>query len=155
MRRKRGFVQIAILHLLKESSMHGYQIMKELEERSGGVYKSSAGTVYPALQELLDTNQIELSDADSDKKIYCISEKGQKRLMEHAERAEGDFWSEWVERVSWRQSKEYERLTIALNKWEHDLKITVKKLHKHPQNTDRLISILEETTDRLKKEFNR
>jgi DNA-binding PadR family transcriptional regulator len=45
MRKRRGFVQLAILHLLKEQSMHGYQIMKQLEERSNGLYQASAGTV--------------------------------------------------------------------------------------------------------------
>ena len=94
MKRRRGFVQLAILHLLKDESMHGYQIMKELETRSDGLYSASAGTVYPALQELLDQDIINL-EAESDKKVYFINEKGKERLKEFAKRKEGDFWTEW------------------------------------------------------------
>ena len=75
MKRRRGFVQLAILHLLEEASMHGYQIMKELENRSGGHYSASAGTVYPALQELLEQEMIEL-EPSSDKKTYSFKKKG-------------------------------------------------------------------------------
>ena len=45
-----GEVRLAILSLLSEGPKHGYQLMKEMEERSGGLYRASAGSVYPTLQ---------------------------------------------------------------------------------------------------------
>ena len=90
MKRRRGFVQLAILHLLKEESMHGYQMMKELEHRSDGLYAASAGTVYPALQELLEQEMIDL-DPNSDKKTYFIQEKGKERLEEFREQKRRGF----------------------------------------------------------------
>src|SRR4051794_29636160 len=50
----RGDVRAAVLSLLAEKPMHGYQIIREIEERSGGSWKPSAGSVYPTLQLLAD-----------------------------------------------------------------------------------------------------
>ena len=49
-----GEVRLAILSLLSDGPKHGYQLMKDLEERSGGLYKASAGSIYPTLQQLVD-----------------------------------------------------------------------------------------------------
>ncbi|PAE43629.1 PadR family transcriptional regulator [Bacillus sp. 7884-1] len=148
MRRRRGFVQVAILHLLNEESMHGYQIMKELEERSNGAYSASAGTVYPALQELLDQNLIEL-DTESDKKTYSINENGKKRLEE--KRAEGDFWIEWKERMMWKKSEESVQLRAAMDRWETEFRKAMKQARGNPESVFELIAFIDEMTDRLKK----
>jgi len=49
-----GEVRLAILSLLSDGPKHGYQLMKEMAEPSGGLYKASAGSVYPNLQQLED-----------------------------------------------------------------------------------------------------
>src|SRR5690242_4843816 len=54
-----GEVRLAILSLLSEGPKHGYQLMKEMKERSGGLYRASAGTIYPTLQMLEDEGLIE------------------------------------------------------------------------------------------------
>ncbi len=53
-RAKRGDVRAAILSLLAEKPLNGYQIMQELEQRSRGSWRPSPGAVYPALQQLED-----------------------------------------------------------------------------------------------------
>jgi hypothetical protein len=53
-----GEVRLAVLSLLEDAPAHGYEIMKRLEERSGGMYKASAGTVYPVLQQLEDEDLV-------------------------------------------------------------------------------------------------
>ncbi|MBN9188385.1 MAG: PadR family transcriptional regulator, partial [Microbacterium sp.] len=53
-RMSRGDVRTAVLALLAEQPMHGYQIISEIEKRSGGSWKPSAGSVYPTLQLLAD-----------------------------------------------------------------------------------------------------
>ena len=149
MRKRRGFVQVAILHLLSEESMHGYQIMKELEERSSGAYSASAGTVYPALQELLDQNLIEL-DTGTDKKIYSLSENGKKRLEDRAQLEDGDFWVEWKERMMWKNSPESIQLRAAVDRWEKEFKIAMKQTRGKPESVHELIAFIDEMTDRLK-----
>ncbi|GGA39608.1 PadR family transcriptional regulator [Psychrobacillus lasiicapitis] len=151
MKKRRGFMQIAILHLLKEGSMHGYQIMKELESRSGGLYSASAGTVYPALQELTEKEMIGL-DPDSDKKTYEIKEKGNEKLEEFATRREGEFWEEWKARWVWQNSDEATMLKSALDLWEVEIHKAVKQSRKSTEKTTKLIEFVKEITERLQKE---
>jgi DNA-binding PadR family transcriptional regulator len=150
MRRRRGFVQVAILHLLKEESMHGYQIMKELEIRSNGAYTASAGTIYPALQELVDQNVIEL-DAESDKKVYSINLNGRKRLEEMGDHLEGNFWTEWKERMMWKNSEEATQLKAAMDRWENEVRKAVREARGNPERILELIALMDEMTDHLKK----
>lgn len=71
----RGDVRVAILALLAEESMHGYQIIHEIEKRSNGSWKPSPGSVYPTLQLLADEGLIEAHEADG-KKTYTLTDKG-------------------------------------------------------------------------------
>lgn len=71
----RGDVRVAILALLAEDSMHGYQIIHEIENRSHGTWKPSPGSVYPTLQLLADEGLIQAHEADG-KKTYSLTEKG-------------------------------------------------------------------------------
>ena len=59
----RGDVRAAVLALLAEQPMHGYQIIHEIEERSGGSWKPSAGSVYPTLQLLADEGLISAEES--------------------------------------------------------------------------------------------
>jgi DNA-binding PadR family transcriptional regulator len=80
----RGDVRAAILALLLEQPMHGYQLIQEIEERSGGTWKPSPGSVYPALQLLADEGLVSVSEADG-KKTYALTDSGR----EQAESADG------------------------------------------------------------------
>lgn len=151
MKRRRGFVQIAILHLLKEESMHGYRIMKELEDRAEGFYSASAGTVYPALQELLEREMIDL-ESTSDKKTYYIKENGIARLEEFADRREGDFWVEWKARFIWQSSEEAIQLKNTIEIWEAELRSAIKQVRRNPEGSAKLITFIEEMTEVLKKD---
>ena len=71
----RGDVRAAVLALLAEKPMHGYQIIAEIEQRSGGAWKPSAGSVYPTLQLLADEGLIEAEAADG-RKTYSLTEAG-------------------------------------------------------------------------------
>ncbi len=81
----RGNVKFAILELLKEKPRHGYDIIREMEERSGGVYSPSPGVIYPTLQALEDQDYVKSVEQDG-KKIYSITESGIPYLQGHQER---------------------------------------------------------------------
>lgn len=72
----RGDVRTAVLVLLAEKPMHGYQIIAEIEQRSGGSWKPSAGSVYPTLQLLADEGLITATVSDG-RKTYSLTEAGQ------------------------------------------------------------------------------
>ena len=71
----RGDVRSAVLALLAEQPMHGYQIIREIEERSGGSWKPSAGSVYPTLQLLSDEGIITAEESGG-RKTYALTEAG-------------------------------------------------------------------------------
>ena len=75
-------MKYVILKLLNEKPMHGYEVMKALEERMHGCYSPSPGAVYPTLQWLEDEGLVKSRD-DEGKKVYEITEAGRKFLREH------------------------------------------------------------------------
>jgi len=85
-RMARGDVRAALLALLAEKPMHGYQIMAEIEQRSGGAWKPSAGSVYPTLQLLADEGLI-VSDVADGRKTYSLTEAGEAEVAATAGRA--------------------------------------------------------------------
>jgi DNA-binding PadR family transcriptional regulator len=87
-----GEVRIALLSLLKDGPKHGYELMKDLEARSGGLYKASAGTVYPNLQLLEDEGLIRVEPTDDGKRVYAITDAGREELAKHGDATER-IWS--------------------------------------------------------------
>lgn len=77
-----GDMKYVILKMLRERPMHGYEVMKALEEETSGCYKPSPGTVYPTLQWLDDEGLVSSADADG-KKVYAITDKGRAFLEEN------------------------------------------------------------------------
>ncbi|SEB52459.1 Transcriptional regulator PadR-like family protein [Paramicrobacterium humi] len=76
-RMARGDVRAAVLALLAIEPMHGYQIMHEIEERSGGAWKPSAGSVYPTLQQLSDEGLITAEELNG-RKTYSLTDTGRE-----------------------------------------------------------------------------
>jgi DNA-binding PadR family transcriptional regulator len=74
-RGKRGDVRAAILALLAEQPRHGYEIIREIGERSGGFWKPSPGSVYPTLQMLADEDLV-VSKDEGGKKLFELTESG-------------------------------------------------------------------------------
>jgi DNA-binding PadR family transcriptional regulator len=85
-----GEVKYVILRLIKEKPRHGYEIMRELEERMSGCYVPSAGTVYPTLQLLEDQGYVRAVETEG-KKVYHITPEGEAFLDEHQDVVEGIF----------------------------------------------------------------
>jgi len=99
-----GEVRLAILSLLDDGPKHGYQLIKEMQERSGGLYRASAGTVYPTLQQLEDEGLIEPEKKDG-RRVYSLTDAGRAELARDPEgvhriweRAES--WGNWAEQVA-------------------------------------------------------
>ena len=71
----RGDVRAAILALLTEEPMHGYQIITELTERSGGVWRPSPGSVYPTLQAMEDQGLVTADQAEG-RRVFSLTAEG-------------------------------------------------------------------------------
>jgi len=74
-RAPRGDVRAAVLALLLEKPMHGYQIIAEIGERSGGSWKPSPGSVYPTLQMLTDEGLL-MAEESGGRKTYSLTDEG-------------------------------------------------------------------------------
>lgn len=85
-----GEMKFVILRLLREKPRHGYEIIKALEEKMGGCYTPSAGTVYPTLQLLEDQGFVRAVDTDG-KKVYHVTPEGEKFLDENRDLMEDIF----------------------------------------------------------------
>src|SRR3954465_10876682 len=82
--RGRGNVRAAVLALLAEEPRHGYSIMNELGERSGGLWRPSPGSVYPVLQQLQDEGLVASTDSDG-RKVFDLTDEGRRYVEDHAE----------------------------------------------------------------------
>jgi DNA-binding PadR family transcriptional regulator len=95
-----GEVRLALLSLLEEGPKHGYQLMKDLEARSGGLYRASAGAIYPTLQQLEDEGLITSEQADG-RRVYRLTDAGRAELGRSAESVKkiwerAESWGDWA-----------------------------------------------------------
>jgi DNA-binding PadR family transcriptional regulator len=91
---QKGYMRIALLILLSRKPCHGYEMMKEVEDRTGGFWKPTAGGVYPILQSLENAGYIkgEWSPQKRKRKIYHLTESGKlildRALLKHSQIAD-------------------------------------------------------------------
>jgi len=144
-----GEVRLAILSLLGEDPKHGYQLIKELSDRSGGLYRASAGTVYPTLQQLEDEGLIE-SERQEGRRVYRLTAAGKKELEKDPEavnriwrRAERwEDWGQWMGPEAFavfRPLAGMVKATFRAAKWAHG----------RPEREEKLATIIERFRNEL------
>jgi DNA-binding PadR family transcriptional regulator len=89
-RMRRGDIRTALLSVLSEGPGHGYDLMQRLEDKSGGAWRPSAGSVYPTLQQLEDEGLVTSAESDG-KRVYTLTEEGTAEAERRAAEA-GDAW---------------------------------------------------------------
>jgi DNA-binding PadR family transcriptional regulator len=82
-RSRRGDVRAAILALLAERPMHGYEMIQEITERSGQFWRPSPGSVYPTLQLLADEGLITSTEGSGGKRRYELTDEGREAAQSH------------------------------------------------------------------------
>src|SRR5215472_17452476 len=82
-----GDLQLVLLALLEKQLSHGYELIKALEERSGGFYSPSPGMIYPALTWLEEVGYASVT-AEGTKKLYSITDTGRAWLEQNREAAQ-------------------------------------------------------------------
>lgn len=95
-RARRGDVRTAILLLLAEEPRNGYGLMQEIEQRSGGAWKPSPGSVYPLLAQLEDEGLVRGEDRDG-RKVLDLTDDGKAAIAERGDRPAP--WEEFSEGV--------------------------------------------------------
>jgi DNA-binding PadR family transcriptional regulator len=92
----RGDIRAAILLLLAEEPMHGYQLIQQISERSGGTWRPSPGAIYPALNLLEDEGLITIT-SESGRKMATLTEAGGTYVSDNAEQL-GTPWQDAADR---------------------------------------------------------
>lgn len=86
-----GELRLVLLKLIADEPRHGYDLIRSIEELTGGAYAPSPGVVYPTLTLLDDMDLIEARQADGAKKLFAVTETGTAHLAENAEQVEALF----------------------------------------------------------------
>ncbi|WP_329396947.1 PadR family transcriptional regulator [Streptomyces melanogenes] len=108
-RARRGDVRASILALLKDRPMHGYEMIQEIVERSGGAWKPSPGSVYPTLQMMEDEGLI-TSESEGGKKLFTLTDTGRTEAESGSEAP----WEEAGRGVDWESMNEIRQAGFGL-----------------------------------------
>jgi DNA-binding PadR family transcriptional regulator len=92
-RMRRGDIRTALLAILAEEPGHGYEVMQRLEEKSGGAWRPSPGSVYPTLQQLQDEGLVTSTERDG-KRVFELTEAGRAEAARRTEEAGGPPWEQ-------------------------------------------------------------
>ena len=147
-------IQLVILALLAEQPAHGYELIKSLEERSGGFYTPSPGVIYPALTYLHEIGHTSVEQQGT-RKLYSITPQGKAHL--EANRANAEAILEALARIGGRMDQVREAFagvgdsdggaSDEVHRARHALKHALR--HKHgcdPEEAKRIAKILDRAT---------
>lgn len=127
--------------------MHGYEMMKALEEKSGGFYMPSPGSIYPTLQMLEDRGLVSVQEVEG-KKVYTITDAGRAMLAERQKSEEefgGPPWAFRRERGGHRAAPEMQALKSEAGELVRLFAIAGRVSIQDPQQLARLRTIIEHT----------
>jgi len=131
--------------------MHGYEMMKALEEKSGGFYAPSPGSIYPTLQMLEDRGLVSVQEVEG-KKVYSITDSGRAFLAEQQKEKETFFGPPWArarERAERRPFPEMQALKTEAAEVMRLFTIAGRMSLQDPAQLARLRSIIEHTRKEL------
>ncbi len=143
----RGDLKYLILELLSRKPMHGYEVMRALEEESGGCYTASAGSVYPTLQMLEDQGYVTCEEKEG-KKVYSITDEGREFLKQN-----GDVVEDIIDRVTQITDRFFRADMRELTRSFKNLaQVTFDRAIRwsDPETLQRMKEILDRATEELK-----
>jgi len=90
-RARRGEVRNGVITMLAEGPKHGYQLIQEMSERSGGAWVPSPGSIYPILQRLADAGVVEAEEVEDGRRIFRLTATGQMVAERLAQRGDAPW----------------------------------------------------------------
>jgi DNA-binding PadR family transcriptional regulator len=110
---RRGDIRTALLAVLDEAPGHGYELIQRIDEKSGGAWRPSPGSVYPTLQLLEDEGLVSAVDRDG-KRVYEITDAGRTEAARRIEEAGGAPWAQTADGPSpWALRESIGMLALA------------------------------------------
>ena len=149
---ERGELPLALLSLLADGPRHGYELMKQLEDRTDGLYEASAGSIYPPLQQLRDQDLAASTEIEGGKRLFELTAAGRQRLAEEAaviariwSRADDDEWTGWADAAD-QDAAEITRPVFRL------MRTAIRTIarSRDPERIEKVRAILAEARDRIR-----
>lgn len=143
-RTRRGDIKFLLLELLSEQPRHGYDLIKQIENRYGGFRRLSPGSVYPTLQMLEEGGYV-TSESREGKKVYTITEEGRQLLADRVQDSPANSpWDPFKNLTSGRPQE-----LVALQKAAMELAGAVMQIAKSSDSEQ--ISRAQELLDQAKR----
>lgn len=143
-----GVLRLVVLALIAEQPRHGYEIIKEIEERTGGAYAPSAGVIYPTLTLLEETGQIEVMSAEGNKKLYAATDAGRATVEENRAAIDAVL-ARFAEAGSDRRPERDPRLIRAVENLRLALRLKTQSAALTPAQIDALAELLDDTARKI------
>jgi DNA-binding PadR family transcriptional regulator len=143
-----GDLRFVVLALIAEQPAHGYELIKALEDRTGGAYRPSPGVIYPLLSMLEDEGFIRPVAPDASRKAYEITEEGKVALEQN--RAGVDEVFGRMDMASRGSRRAGPRLTRAMTNFHMALGQRMRRDITDAE-IDRIIAIIDDTAAAIEK----
>ena len=144
-----GDLRYVVLALLAEQPRHGYELIKELEERTGGAYRPSAGVIYPTLAMLEDEGLVSQAGGEVGRKLYAPTEEGKKVLEEARSHVDAIFAR--MAEVAESSESSRPRIARAMTNLGMALQHRLSRRPITAEEIDRIVNILDDTAAAIEK----
>lgn len=144
-----GDLRYVVLALIAEQPRHGYELIKELEDRTGGAYRPSAGVIYPTLSLLEDEGLVRQAGGEVGRKLYEPTDDG-RRVLEEG-RAHVDAIFARMAEVAESSESSRPRIARAMTNLGMALQTRLARRPITPEEIDRIVAILDDTASAIER----
>jgi DNA-binding PadR family transcriptional regulator len=144
-----GDLRFVLLALIEEQPRHGYELIKALEERTGGAYRPSPGVVYPTLSLLEDEGFVRQAGGETGRKLYEITDEGRQALAENRPNVHAVF--ERMSEAAERANAAGPRVGRAMANLGMALQHRLAEGALSPEAIDRIVAVIDEAAASVEK----
>ncbi|WP_197042171.1 PadR family transcriptional regulator [Sandarakinorhabdus oryzae] len=143
-------LKAVLLHLLKDEPRHGYDLIKAIEDMSGGLYSPSPGMIYPMLAMLADEGLISEVAGEEGRRRYSITDAG-RAALEEAEAQLKDALERLGEMARCNTDREREPLREAMHDLREAARDAVRDAESRAERAEAIAAILREAAEKIGK----
>lgn len=144
-----GDLRFVILALIEEQPRHGYELIKALEERTGGAYRPSPGVIYPTLALLEDEGFVRPAGGETGRKLFEITDTGREALDKNRTALDAVF-ARMEEAASSAESSR-PRIERAMANLGFALRARLAGRQVTPEEIDRIVAMIDDTAAAIEK----
>ena len=144
-----GDLRLLILKLVSDEARHGYDLIREIEARTGGAYVPSPGVIYPALEALLDQGLVEVQP-DGQKRSFSLTDDGRNEMVAEAE-ALDRIEARLAELQDSERPEDPEDVREAMLRLRHSVIQSLRANHGDVDRRKAITDILSDAQDRISK----